>query len=272
MRVRRNALAGVEQLRSIHGVPYLEREGEVAILHLGCAERTDNSNPENRFRPEWMARFHELLDEVEAESGPRAVVTVGAGKYYSTGADLDWGAQHPDEIDDYLSDIQRLFARVLVSPVPMIAALQGHAFGAGAFLALAHDRAVMREDRGYFCFPGITIGTSYAPGTVALAAARLNPRTAHEALTTGRRYSGPQALARGLVDDLAPLERVLATAVEYAKNVAHTRGPVLADIKFRLHREAQAQLLTPVGGYNNRVPAAGGGARDPRDLRDRVPQ
>ncbi|WP_024801380.1 enoyl-CoA hydratase/isomerase family protein [Nocardia sp. BMG51109] len=239
-------------------MPYLEHEGDVAILHLDDAEHTDSSDPENRFHPEWMARFHALLDEVEAEPGPRAVVTVGAGKFYSTGADLNWVAEHPGEVDTYLSEIQRLFARMLVSPLPTVAALQGHTFGAGAFLALTHDRAVMRDDRGYFCFPGITIGTSYAPGTVALAAARLPPRTVHEALATGRRYRGPEALDRGLIDEIAPADGVLPAAVEYAKNVAHTRGPVLADIKRQLHHEVVAQLSTPVAGYNHRKPSSGG--------------
>ncbi|WP_067663415.1 enoyl-CoA hydratase-related protein [Nocardia miyunensis] len=73
---------------------------------------------------------------------------------------------------------------MLVAPLPTVAVLQGHTFGAGAFLALAHDRAVMRADRGYFCLPGITVGASYAPGTVALASARLAPRAAHEAMVS----------------------------------------------------------------------------------------
>jgi enoyl-CoA hydratase/carnithine racemase len=177
-------------------------------------------------------------------------VTVGAGRFYSTGADLSWAAQHPGEADAYLSEIQRLFARVLLSPVPTVAALNGHTFGAGAFLALAHDRTVMREDRGYFCLPGITLGAAYAPGTVALTTARLAPRAAHEALLTGRKYRGPEALARGLVDELAAEQDVLATAVAVAKGIAPTRGQVLADIKHQMYGDVVAQLRTPVAGYN----------------------
>lgn len=232
-------------------MPYLEHEGDVAILHFGESQHTAGSDPENRFHPEWIARFHALLDEVEAQDGPRALVTTGAGKYYSTGADLGWVAEHPEEVDGYLGDIQRLFARLLVAPLPTVAALQGHAFGAGAFLALAHDRTVMRVDRGYFCLPGITIGAAYAPGTVSLAAARLAPRTAHEAMVSGRRYGGAEALGLGLIDEAAAQDEVLSAAVEYAKNVAHTRGPVLGDIKYRLYADTVTQLRVPVAGYNN---------------------
>ncbi|MQY22993.1 Carnitinyl-CoA dehydratase [Nocardia sp. RB20] len=201
--------------------------------------------------------MHTLLDEVEAHDGPRALVTIGAGKYYSTGADLRWVGAHPDEVDEYLSEIQLLFARLLVAPLPTVAALQGHTFGAGAFLALAHDRAVMRVDRGYFCLPGITIGASYAPGTVALAAARLAPRAAHEALVSGRRYGGAEALTLGLIDETAAEHEVLSAAVEYAKNVAHTRGPVLGEIKYGLYEDAVTRLRMPVRGYNNTSVACG---------------
>ncbi|WP_308014847.1 enoyl-CoA hydratase/isomerase family protein [Nocardia coffeae] len=238
-------------------MPYLEHEGDVAILHFGESQHTAGSDPENRFHPEWIAGFHALLDDIEAQDGPRALVTTGAGKYYSTGADLRWVAEHPDEVDGYLSEIQLLFARLLIAPLPTVAALQGHTFGAGAFLALAHDRAVMRVDRGFFCLPGITIGASYAPGTVALASARLAPRVAHEAMVSGRRYGGVDALTLGLVDETAVETEVLCAAVEYAKNVAHTRGPVLRDIKYRLYEEAVTRLRTPVAGYNNASVACG---------------
>jgi enoyl-CoA hydratase/carnithine racemase len=55
---------------------------------------------------------------------------------------------------------------------------------------------VMRADRGFFCLPEVDLGLSFAPGMSALVRARLAPAVAHEAMTTGRRYGGEQALAR----------------------------------------------------------------------------
>jgi enoyl-CoA hydratase/carnithine racemase len=46
---------------------------------------------------------------------------------------------------------------VLIAPVPTVAAINGHAFGAGSMLAIAHDFRVMRVDRGYYCFPEVDI-------------------------------------------------------------------------------------------------------------------
>ena len=115
--------------------------------------RRGERDTENRFHPDWLAALHALIDEAEASRGPAALVTAGDGKFYSTGADLEWGAANPDHIDRYLSEVQGLLARILTLPMPTVAAVNGHAFGAGAFLTAAHDHRVMRADRGYICFP-----------------------------------------------------------------------------------------------------------------------
>jgi enoyl-CoA hydratase/carnithine racemase len=225
----------------------LENDGDVSILYLGDH---DSPDPENRFNPDSLKTVHALLDELEAEPGPHALVTTGHGKYYSTGADLSWGAENPDRIDWCLTEIQILLARLLAFPMPTVAAVQGHAFGAGAFLAIAHDHSVMRADRGYLCFPGISLGAAYAPGVLALTAARLPARAGHEALMTGRRYGGDEALRLGLVDQVAGESDVLPAAVEWARSIAHTRSAVLGDIKRGLHPEVFEALARPITGYS----------------------
>ncbi|MFC9897996.1 enoyl-CoA hydratase/isomerase family protein [Nocardia sp. NPDC127579] len=226
-------------------MPYMRREDDVFIIHLG--ER----DSENRFHPDWLAAMNGLLDEALASEGPAALVTTGDGKHYSTGADLAWCAGHPERADWYLTEVQQLFRRVLTLPMPVVAALNGHTFGAGAFLAVAHDHRVMRADRGYFCFPGVTLGANYAYATVAMLRSRLPARVAHEALVSGRRYGAPDALATGLIDATAESDRVLPAAVEYARSLAPTRGPVLAEIKSALHRHAVDALEEPVVGYTD---------------------
>lgn len=227
--------------------PSLETDGEVSVLHLGLP---DGPDLEHRFHPDWLTAVHALLDEVQSRPGPRALVTTAAGKFYSTGADLQWGADNPTNVDEYLSDIQVLLARVLALPIPTVAAVQGHCFGAGAFFAIAHDHTVMRADRGYLCFPGITIGASYAPGVLALAATRLPARASHEALITGQRYGGTHAHHLGLIDEAAERTAVLPTAIDWARAHAHTRSAVLGDIKQQLHHQALRALHTPITGYN----------------------
>lgn len=218
------------------------------IAHLGSRGERDT---ENRFHPDWIAAVDAILDEATAAEGPAALVTTGDGKFYSTGADLAWAGANPDRIDWYLTQMQRLLARILTLPMPTVAALNGHTFGAGAFLAVAHDHRIMRSDRGYVCFPGVALGANYALASVDLVRSRLPAHLAHHALVSGQRYSGVDALAAGLVDALATEHDLLPAAVQYAQSLAHTSGPVLAHIKSSLHHGAAAALREPVNGYNH---------------------
>src|SRR5205807_2506735 len=102
---------------------------------------------ENRFSAEWLKAVNHLLDTVADGESPAALVTTGGGKFYSNGLDLEWLMSHGDQAQQYIADVHELLARLLVLPVPTVAAINGHAFGAGAMLALAHDFRVMREDR-----------------------------------------------------------------------------------------------------------------------------
>ncbi|KJE20171.1 enoyl-CoA hydratase/carnithine racemase [Frankia torreyi] len=219
-------------------MPKLERDGEVFVLHL-------DPDDENRFHPDRLAAVEAALDEVDAAAGPRALVTVGGGKFWSTGLDLDWLLSNADRSAAYLDRVHALFARTLASPVVTVAALNGHTFAAGAMWALAHDLRVMRLDRGFFCLPEVDLDLPFQSGMSALIRARLTPATAHEAMTTGRRYGGGQALAAGIVDAVAQADQLLAAAVERARPLAAKARPVRAQIKETLYAETLTALRTP---------------------------
>src|SRR5689334_3365688 len=184
---------------------HLEITDDIAVLHLG--------DDENRFSPEWLQTVNGLLDRVDAGEA-KALVTTGDGKFYSNGLDLDWLGAHSDRGDWYVDQVQQLLARVLVAPVPTVAAVNGHAFGAGSMLGMAHDFRVMRVDRGFFCFPEVDIHIPFTPGMAALIQAKLTPAAAVEAMTTGRRYGGADAAAVGLVTATSPEDKVVSTAVD----------------------------------------------------------
>ena len=224
----------------------LERDGDVFVLTLGDGE--------NRFNADFVAGFNEALDEVEAAPAPRALVTTAQGKIWSNGLDLEWMGANADAIPVFLESVHEMFARVLELGVPNVAAIQGHAFAGGAMLAIAHDRRVMRADRGYFCLPEIDIRIPFTPGMAALIQARMLKRTAHEAMTTGRRYGGTEALEMGLVDEAVELDQVVARAVEWVAPLAKNDPATLATIKRRMYagalaklRDTEANSLTPPG-------------------------
>ncbi|QXF83318.1 enoyl-CoA hydratase/isomerase family protein [Rhodococcus pyridinivorans] len=213
-------------------MPYLERDSDVFVLHLGDR---DAEVSENRFHPDRLAAIHSLLDEVEAHDGPAALVTAATGKFWSNGLDLDWvGANLPD-LPGYLDSVHALYVRLLTFPAATVAAVQGHAFGAGAMLALVHDFRVMRGDRGYWCLPEVQLNMPFTVGMSALIRSRLPIQTAVEAITTGRRYGGEDAVAAGIAEQAVTGDTVLSTAVERAAALTATRGPNLSGIKRGLH-------------------------------------
>ncbi|ATL65900.1 enoyl-CoA hydratase-related protein [Nocardia terpenica] len=213
-------------------MPYLERDGDVFVLYLGNEGQTDN---ENRFHPDWIDAFHGLLDEVEGSEGPAALVTVATGKFYSNGLDTDWLFANFDKNCWYLDRVHTLYTRLLAFPMPTVAAVNGHAFGAGAMLALSHDFRVMRSDRGYWCLPEVHLGMPFTVAMNALVTGRLTNQVAVEAMTTGRRYGADDAIAAAIVDDKAEADQLLAAAVARAAALAGNRKPNLPVIKRALH-------------------------------------
>jgi enoyl-CoA hydratase/carnithine racemase len=223
-------------------MPQLARDGEIFVLDLGDGE--------NRFDPGWVAGFDEALGVVAATPGPRALVTCATGKFWSNGLDLSQ-ATPGCGFAAFLISVHHLFARVLALPVPTVAAIQGHCFAAGAVAALAHDFRVMRADRGFFCLPEIDIQLAFTPGMSALIQARLPVTTAHTAMTTGRRYGGHDALAAGIVDEIADEGKVLDAAVAMARPLAGKAGPTLGAIKAVMYRAALRSLRDDAANAGN---------------------
>jgi enoyl-CoA hydratase/carnithine racemase len=218
-------------------MPNLARDGDVFVLDLG--------DTENRFNPDWVGAVEDLLAEVAGTPAPRALVTTATGKFWSNGLDLEWMAANGDEVGPFVVRVHALLGTVLGLPVPTVAAIQGHCFAAGAMLALAHDFRVMRADRGFFCLPEVDIHIPFTAPMAALIQARLSKKTAHEAMTTARRYGGEEAAAAGIADDAVAEDQVVARAVEIAAALAGKDGATLGAIKEGMYPDALAKLRDP---------------------------
>src|SRR5260221_1114087 len=213
----------------------LKREGNVFVLRM--------DEGENRFNRASLDALEHSLDEVEGFRGASALVTTGAGKFYSNGLDLDWmGGSECEDRAGFLARVHRLLGRVLSFPRPTIAAINGHAFAAGAMLALAHDFSVMRADRGYLCLPEVDIGIPFTPGMTALIKARLPMPDLHEACTTGKRYGAVEAARLGAVSEAASEGDVLPRAMARAEELSSKDAGTLSTIKRGLYADALALL------------------------------
>jgi Delta3-Delta2-enoyl-CoA isomerase len=219
-------------------LPALTRDGDVYVLDLGASE--------NRFNEDSLGEIEACLAEV-AGAGPCALVTTAQGKIWSNGLDLEWLSANGEQAGPFFERLHELFAKVLEIGVYTVAALQGHAFGAGAMLALAHDERYMRADRGYFCLPEVDLGMPFSIGMNALVTARLPVRAAHEAMTTGRRFGGQDAAEVGIVDRAVSETEVMPAAVARAAELANKNPAALGAIKQRLHHDTLAALRGPQG-------------------------
>lgn len=219
----------------------LDRDGEVFVLHM--------RDGENKLNRTFLDAFNATLDEVERSEGPAALVTIGEDRFYSTGLDLGWLAtQAGPDIRAFLTDLHLLLARLLVFPMPTVAALNGHAFAAGAFLAFAHDFRVMREDKGFVCLPEIDLamGQSLTPGFYAVLDAHLPRPAVHEMLMTGRRYNASEALDRQLVSTIVSEGEVLSRSLDMARALASKHRATFGALKEGLYESALVTLRAPL--------------------------
>jgi Delta3-Delta2-enoyl-CoA isomerase len=177
----------------------LEQHGAVWVLAM--------RNGENRFNRESIDALHAALDRIEAVEGPVALVTTGEGKFYSNGLDLDW-------------------------------LMSAGAFAGGAMLACAHDIAVMREDRGYWCLPEVDLGLPLSPAMYAVVAAHIPEPTLRQALISGRRYAAAEARAAGLVTEVAAESLVLERAIALASELAAKNRDVIGAHKRLMYGDA----------------------------------
>lgn len=211
----------------------VEHRAGAAFLNLG--------DTENRFTESWLTEAEAAIEAV-LHSDSSVLVTVASGKFYSNGLDLEWAMSHPDQFDAYAARVQRLLATLLTLPMPTIAVLNGHAFGAGAMLAMAHDFRIMREDRGYFCFPEADIRIPFTPGMAALIQSKLTPQAAVASMTTGQRFGGSAAVQSGLVDQAVPEAELLPVAGALAASLLGKDPETLGKIKTTMFGSAAASL------------------------------
>lgn len=196
----------------------LTRDGDVFTLTMAAGE--------NRWNTTFVRALAAVLDEVEASSGAAALVTTSASeKFFSNGLDLDWvrdPAAHPAAGDraPFADEFMKLMARIMTFPIPTIAAINGHAFGAGFMLSLCHDLRFMRADRGFVCANEMQLGLAIPAPELALFRHKLPFNVFFETVQLARRWTGVDAERAGIVQATANAETLLPLALGRAAELA----------------------------------------------------
>ena len=219
----------------------------------------DRPDERNAMTYEMGAEVKRAVAELNSDDSVRVAVVTGAGKAFSAGGNLSsLGRQAGlSEKGPGMSDaasFYRLFLSIRELRVPSIAAIRGHAIGAGLCFAIACDLRVMHEKAKV----GMTfVKLGIHPGMAATwnLPRLVGPAKAADLLYTGRLVEGREALELGLVnrvagDDFDSTVDQLAVAVAGNGPIAvralkeTLRGSATRDIEEAVEREAEAQLMT----------------------------
>ena len=196
----------------------LEKQGNIFTLTMNAGE--------NRWNTTFVREIAKALDEVEASSGPAALITRSANeKFFSNGLDLDWVQapdQHPEGGDRMVfgKEFMGLMGRIITLPIPTICAINGHAFGAGFMVALCHDVRVQRLDRGFVCANEMQLGMPIPLPELALFRHKLPANVFYETVQLARRWTGEDALKAGIVQHAVELDSLLPLAEKLAEDLA----------------------------------------------------
>lgn len=206
-----------------------EVEGPIRILRL---HRPDRLNAVSL--PLYRALESELAGIAES-TDVRAVVLTGSGRAFCAGADLKaYGDRQPtpEERREYIETGQRVYRALQTLPQPVVAAVNGHAIGAGIELALSCDFVVV-ADEAKLRLPEVTLGTFIGGGTAYTLRRRVGHARAVELILLGRFFSGSEAAVWGLANGSFPAERVLPHAVDLARALARN-APISMRLAKRL--------------------------------------
>src|SRR5881275_2168668 len=199
-----------------------EQDGGVGRLTLN---RPDSLNA-------WTAEFgHELKQAIEgdaADPSVRAVLITGAGRGFSSGADLKAGFEPAP--DDGMPDVRKelyevyhpIIAGVRRLEKPVVAAVNGPAVGIGCSLALACD-LILAAESSFFGLAFVNIGLMPDGGSTAFVPAAVGKARAFELALLGERLPAQQALDWGLINRVVPSDKLADESLELARKLA--KGP-----------------------------------------------
>ena len=194
----------------------LERHG--AILRV-TIDRPDDER--NAVDGQLHADLTELFATLRHEDEARAVVLTGAGRAFSAGGDLGWfpTLQEPGRLEHLRLDARRMIEDLLDVPVPIVCALNGHAVGLGASIALLCDVVVMAAS-ATISDPHVKVGLVAGDGGTVAWPLAVGPMLAKRFLLTGDPVDAATAERLGLVAAVVPDDEVDAAATAFAERLA----------------------------------------------------
>jgi len=194
----------------------IEKKENIFIVTLNDSI---NGNVLNPFSIEAHRSILNKLEEVKENSA--VIVTSKDPKSWCIGLDFNWiKSQKKLELEKTFKDLEEIFSRWALLPLPTVACITGHCMAGGAIFASAMDFRIMRADRGWFAFTEIDVKIPLSPTLYKIADFLPNKQVLRELLLTGKRLGGIEAQKMGVVDESHLLENLIPRAFELAKELS----------------------------------------------------
>lgn len=210
----------------------VEPRGPIRVLTLNRPQRRNSLNLDDRIA------LLEALRDAESDPNCRAVVLTGAPPVFCSGGDIGSMSPDPQVASVRLKLVSDLARHLVTSPCPVVAAVEGGAYGLGLALATASDYAVVADDAKLTC-SFAKIGLTADTGLSYTLSARVGPGRARELILFARLLSAQEGLSMGLISEVVPAGRALDVAIERAHELARCSAPMVAVTKRILCQPAQ---------------------------------
>jgi enoyl-CoA hydratase/carnithine racemase len=196
----------------------------------------------NALSRELLEALHAQVAQLAGDESARVVVITGAGRAFCAGHDLKEmrAANDPREVEALFASCSAMMQKLVELPQPVIAAVNGIATAAGCQLVAQCDLAVASEN-ARFAASGVNLGLFCSTPAVAISRNIARKRAA-EMLFMGDFIEAPVALEWGLVNRVAPHERLMEATRELANNLKSKPREVLALGKALFYRQLEASL------------------------------
>jgi len=205
----------------------LTKEGAVYVLTL------TNGAGANTLTEDVVGEYHDILDKLEASAENSALILTSSDqKFWCNGINLEWLLKQPhDYFPKFVELLDELFLRFSLLPMPTVGCLTGHVYAGGAILATTLDFRLMREDRGFFCFPEVDIKILFSPVMYDILRLLPDHYALNELVLTGKRIGGKEALTMKIVSSVYPGETLSDKSMELATSLAKKDRRTYAHIK-----------------------------------------
>jgi len=216
----------------------LQRTDEDGIVTL----QLNRPRQYNALSRELLEALHAELERIARDESARVVIVTGAGRAFCAGHDLKEMRACADqrEIEALFTSCSAMMQKLIELPQPVIAAVNGIATAAGCQLAAQCDLAVASEN-ARFAASGVNLGLFCSTPAVALSR-NVSRKRAAEMLFTGDFIDAQLALDWGLVNRVAPHDRLMEATRELANNLKSKPREVLALGKALFYRQLEASL------------------------------